>query len=69
MFLLRVRISIFKTIEMCIRDRSKAAAEELGLKEGTPISYGAVDQPNNAVSLNVFNPAEIASSVGPSGVV
>ena len=31
----------------------KAAAEELGLKEGTPISYRAGDQPNNAVSLNV----------------
>ena len=35
---------------------SKAAADELGLKEGTPISYRAGDQPNNALSLNVFNP-------------
>ena len=48
---------------------SKAAAEELGLKEGTPISYRAGDQPNNAVSLNVFNPGEIASTAGTSGVV
>ena len=47
----------------------KAAAEELGLKEGTPISYRAGDQPNNAVSLNVFNPGEIASTAGTSGVV
>ena len=48
---------------------SKEAAEELGLKEGTPISYRAGDQPNNAVSLNVFNPGEIASTAGTSGVV
>lgn len=48
---------------------STAAAEELGLKEGTPISYRAGDQPNNALSLNVFNPGEIASTAGTSGVV
>lgn len=48
---------------------SAAAAEELGLKEGTPISYRAGDQPNNALSLNVFNPGEIASTAGTSGVV
>ncbi len=48
---------------------SKMAAEELGLKEGTPISYRAGDQPNNALSLNVFNPGEIASTAGTSGVV
>ena len=48
---------------------SKAAAEEFGLKEGTPISYRAGDQPNNALSLNVFNPGEIASTAGTSGVV
>ena len=47
----------------------RAAAEELGLKEGTPISYRAGDQPNNALSLNVFNPGEIASTAGTSGVV
>ena len=48
---------------------SAAAAAELGLKAGTPISYRAGDQPNNAVSLNVFNPGEIASTAGTSGVV
>jgi xylulokinase len=48
---------------------SKAAAEETGLKEGTPVSYRAGDQPNNATSLNVFNPGEIASTAGTSGVV
>lgn len=46
-----------------------AAAAELGLKEGTPVTYRAGDQPNNALSLNVFNPGEIASTAGTSGVV
>ena len=45
------------------------AAAELGLKEGTPVAYRAGDQPNNALSLNVFNPGEIASTAGTSGVV
>ena len=45
------------------------AAAELGLRKGTPISYRAGDQPNNALSLNVFNPGEIASTAGTSGVV
>ena len=48
---------------------SAAAARELGLKEGTLITYRAGDQPNNALSLNVFNPGEIASTAGTSGVV
>ena len=48
---------------------SAAAAAELGLAEGTPITYRAGDQPNNALSLNVFNPGEIASTAGTSGVV
>lgn len=46
-----------------------AAAAELGLAEGTPITYRAGDQPNNALSLNVFNPGEVASTGGTSGVV
>lgn len=46
-----------------------AVAEELGLHPGTPVSYRAGDQPNNALSLNVFNPGEIASTAGTSGVV
>ena len=48
---------------------SADAAAELGLEAGTPISYRAGDQPNNALSLNVFNPGEIASTAGTSGVV
>ncbi len=46
-----------------------AAAAELGLAEGTKISYRAGDQPNNALSLNVLNPGEIATTAGTSGVV
>lgn len=45
------------------------AAAELGLKEGTPITYRAGDQPNNALSLGVLQPGEIASTAGTSGVV
>lgn len=44
-------------------------AKELGLKSGTPVSYRAGDQPNNALSLNVLNPGEIATTAGTSGVV
>lgn len=45
------------------------AAAELGLAEGIPITYRAGDQPNNALSLNVFDPGEVASTAGTSGVV
>jgi xylulokinase len=46
-----------------------AAAEELGLAPGTPVSYRGGDQPNNALSLNVLRPGEIAATAGTSGVV
>lgn len=48
---------------------TREAAQELGLAAGTPVTYRAGDQPNNALSLNVFNPGEIASTAGTSGVV
>ena len=48
---------------------SAAAAAELGLKAGTPITYRGGDQPNNALSLNVMNPGEVAATGGTSGVV
>jgi xylulokinase len=48
---------------------SARAAAELGLAEGTKISDRAGDQPNNALSLNVMNPGEIATTAGTSGVV
>jgi len=46
-----------------------AAADELGLAAGIPVSYRAGDQPNNALSLNVLNPGEVAVTAGTSGVV
>ncbi|MBM4152613.1 MAG: carbohydrate kinase, partial [Kiritimatiellaceae bacterium] len=46
-----------------------AAAAEFGLKAGTPVSYRGGDQPNNALSLNVLKPGEIAATAGTSGVV
>lgn len=44
-------------------------AAELGLKKGTPVTYRAGDQSNNALSLNVLNPGEVAATAGTSGVV
>ncbi len=48
---------------------TKPVADELGLKAGTPVAYRAGDQPNNALSLNVLNPGEVAATAGTSGVI
>jgi xylulokinase len=48
---------------------SAAAAEATGLAKGTPVTYRAGDQPNNALCLNVLNPNEVAATGGTSGVV
>jgi len=48
---------------------SKSASEEIGLPSGIPLLYRAGDQPNNALSLNVLRPGEIAATGGTSGVV
>ncbi len=48
---------------------TQTAADELGLKQGTPVAYRAGDQPNNAFSLNVLHPGEAAATAGTSGVV
>ena len=48
---------------------SKEGAAAVGLLEGTPILYRAGDQPNNALSLNVLQPGEVAATGGTSGVV
>lgn len=45
------------------------SATETGLSPGTPVSYRAGDQPNNAFSLNVLNPGETAATAGTSGVI
>lgn len=48
---------------------SKQAGQELGLDQSTKICYRAGDQPNNAFSLNVLDPGQIAATAGTSGVV
>lgn len=48
---------------------SNKSAELLGLTPGIPVTYRAGDQPNNAFSLNVLNPGELAATAGTSGVV
>ena len=48
---------------------SSSIANSLSLKAGIPISYKAGDQPNNALSLNVLNPGEVAATAGTSGVI
>lgn len=47
----------------------KEVADKLSLTEGIPVTYKAGDQPNNALSLNVLKPGEIAATAGTSGVV
>lgn len=44
-------------------------AELLGLSAGIPVAYKAGDQPNNALSLNVLQPGEVAATAGTSGVI
>ncbi len=48
---------------------SSKASTETGLRSGVPVAYRAGDQPNNAFSLNVLNPGEMATTAGTSGVV
>ena len=45
------------------------AVRELGLQPGTPVTYRSGDQPNNALSLGVMNPGQVAATAGTSGVV
>ncbi len=47
---------------------SQNASEIVGLAEGTPVLYRAGDQPNNALTLSVLNPGEVAMTCGTSGV-
>lgn len=47
----------------------KNVAEDLKLKAGIPVTYKAGDQPNNALSLSVLNPGEVATTAGTSGVI
>jgi xylulokinase len=44
-------------------------AQRLGLNENIEVTYKAGDQPNNALSLNVLQPGEVAANAGTSGVI
>lgn len=48
---------------------SSEAGQALGIAAGVPVSYRAGDQPNNAYSLRVLEPGELAATAGTSGVV
>ncbi|MEP6748704.1 MAG: FGGY family carbohydrate kinase [Bacteroidota bacterium] len=48
---------------------TSAVAAELSLTPGIPVTYKAGDQPNNALSLNVMEPGEVAATAGTSGVI
>jgi xylulokinase len=45
------------------------ASMEIGLPIGIPVVYRAGDQPNNALSLNILMPGEVAATGGTSGVI
>ncbi len=47
----------------------KQVAESLSLPAGIPVTYKAGDQLNNAFSLNVLQPGEVAATAGTSGVI
>ena len=54
----------------CVQGKlTREAAAQTGLAEGTPVSYRAGDQPNNALSLGVYQPDSVAATGGTSGVV
>ena len=44
-------------------------SQESGIPIGTPVIYRAGDQPNNALSLNILKPGDVAATGGTSGVI
>ena len=65
-------ISIFPEIKQVFENHgqiSSTMASELGLSTKLQITYKAGDQPNNALSLGVVEPGEIATTAGTSGVI
>ncbi len=64
--------SLFPTIKEVFTDHGKLSSEiaqSLGLSTNIPVTYKAGDQPNNALSLNVLQPGEVAATAGTSGVI
>jgi xylulokinase len=47
----------------------QAVAEKLSLPTNVQVTYKAGDQLNNALSLNVLQPGEVAATAGTSGVI
>jgi xylulokinase len=63
---------IFPEIQPVFSDHGRLTSEiaaRLSLNPGIPVSYKAGDQPNNALSLNVLKPGEVAANGGTSGVI
>ena len=63
---------LFPEIQPVFSNHGNITAEAgalLSLKTGIPVSYKAGDQPNNALSLNVMEPGEVAATAGTSGVI
>jgi xylulokinase len=66
------RADLFPPLKPVFSDHGRttvAIANLLGLKPGIPVAYKAGDQPNNALSLNVLKPGEVAATAGTSGVI
>lgn len=64
--------AIIPDIKPVFADHGRVTAEVaqlMGLKAGTVVSYKSGDQPNNALSLNVLQPGEVAATAGTSGVI
>ena len=65
-------VSFFPEIKQVFENHgqiSNTMASELGLSTNLKITYKAGDQPNNALSLGVVEPGEIATTAGTSGVI
>lgn len=64
--------SLLAPVVPCFGEQGKlqaSAAELLGISAGTPVCYRSGDQPNNAFSLQVMEPGEVAATAGTSGVL
>ena len=64
--------SVIPPVQKVFAEHGKVSADvaaALSLKENIPVTYKAGDQPNNALSLNVLNPGEVAATAGTSGVI
>jgi Sugar (pentulose and hexulose) kinases len=61
--------SVIPDIQPVFAAHGQVKEDMLSLQAGTPVTYKAGDQPNNALSLNVLEPGEVAATAGTSGVI